>query len=121
MSHVKIEAQPVQLTEGAVRQLRKIQESERIPSDHGLRIGVKGGGCSGFSYVLGFDVEKEGDSVYELPERSELFVAEGVEGVAFKVDLAGGGCVEGAEDVEKGAFPAAAGPGDGDDLPGQDF
>ncbi|MFM8361444.1 MAG: HesB/IscA family protein [Haliscomenobacter sp.] len=66
MSHVNTEAQPVQLTEGAVRQLRKIQESERIPSDHGLRIGVKGGGCSGFSYVLGFDVEKEGDSVYEI-------------------------------------------------------
>ena len=66
MSHVKIEAQPVQLSEGAVRQLRNIQESEHIPSDHGLRIGVKGGGCSGFSYVLGFDVEKEGDSIYEI-------------------------------------------------------
>ena len=31
-----------------------------------MRIGVKGGGCSGFSYVLGFDIQKEKDDVYEM-------------------------------------------------------
>lgn len=29
-----------------------------------LRIGVKGGGCSGLTYVLGFDAKKEGDAAY---------------------------------------------------------
>lgn len=30
-----------------------------------LRIGVKGGGCSGLSYVLGFDDKQENDELYE--------------------------------------------------------
>ena len=34
-------------------------EEQKVPTDHGLRVGVKGGGCSGFSYILGFDVQKE--------------------------------------------------------------
>lgn len=31
-----------------------------------LRIGVKGGGCSGLSYVLGFDKKQEGDNEFEI-------------------------------------------------------
>lgn len=31
-----------------------------------LRVGVKGGGCSGLSYLLGFDQRKEGDVEYEF-------------------------------------------------------
>ena len=31
-----------------------------------LRIGVKGGGCSGMTYVLGFDAKGEGDDVYDF-------------------------------------------------------
>jgi iron-sulfur cluster assembly protein len=46
---------PVSLTEGAVEQLNLIRNQENIPADYCLRFGVKGGGCSGFSYVLGFD------------------------------------------------------------------
>ncbi len=57
---------PVTITESAIRELRAIKEAQNIPDDHGLRIGVKGGGCSGFSYILGFDLEKEKDQVYEL-------------------------------------------------------
>ena len=59
-------AQPVTLTEGAVTQLKRIMEQQKLPDDHGLRIGVKGGGCSGFTYILGFDVQKEKDDTFEI-------------------------------------------------------
>ncbi|MEN0045849.1 MAG: iron-sulfur cluster assembly accessory protein [Bacteroidota bacterium] len=58
--------QPLTLTEGAVKQLKRIAGEQNIPADHGLRIGVKGGGCSGFSYILGFDLQKENDQVFEI-------------------------------------------------------
>ena len=58
--------QPVSLTPSAVEQLKRIFKEQSIPEDHGLRIGVKGGGCSGFSYVLGFDKKKETDDEYEI-------------------------------------------------------
>ena len=66
MSEVKTDLQPRQLTDGALRQLLRIKLEENIPDDHGLRVGVKGGGCTGFTYVLGFDVQKDGDTVYEI-------------------------------------------------------
>ena len=56
---------PVKLTAGAITQLKRIREEQHVPADFGLRIGVKGGGCSGFSYLLGFDEQKEKDTVYE--------------------------------------------------------
>src|ERR1700712_5460870 len=31
----------------------------------GLRVGVKGGGCSGFQYNLAFDEKRDGDEVFE--------------------------------------------------------
>lgn len=31
----------------------------------GLRVGVKGGGCSGFQYQLAFDEQRDGDVVFE--------------------------------------------------------
>lgn len=58
--------QPITLTEGAVSQLKRIMEQQDIPEGHGLRVGVKGGGCSGFSYILGFDVQKEQDEIHEI-------------------------------------------------------
>ncbi len=58
--------QPISLTPGAVEQLHTIMESQNIPGEHGLRIGVKGGGCSGFSYVLGFDAKTEQDDEFEI-------------------------------------------------------
>lgn len=66
MSAVKTAIDPITLTPGAVKQLQKIRDDQSVPDDHGLRVGVKGGGCSGFSYVLGFDVQKEKDDVYEI-------------------------------------------------------
>lgn len=62
----KLITQPITLTDGAVKQLIRIRDEQNVPGDHGLRVGVKGGGCSGFSYVLGFDVKKEKDEVYQI-------------------------------------------------------
>ncbi len=64
MKEVKLES-PVSLTEGAIKQLQQIKEEKGVPDDYGLRVGVKGGGCSGFSYILGFDSKKEEDDLYE--------------------------------------------------------
>jgi iron-sulfur cluster assembly protein len=65
MSHTaETIAAPVTLTEGAVHELNRIKEDQNIPENYGLRIGVKGGGCSGFTYILGFDEVKEGDEFF---------------------------------------------------------
>lgn len=58
--------QPITLTDGAVKQLLRIKEEQNIPDEYGLRVGVKGGGCSGFSYILGFDQRNEGDESHEI-------------------------------------------------------
>lgn len=57
---------PISITSSAVSQLKKIKKSENIPEEHGLRVGIKGGGCAGFSYVLGFDSQGESDDVFEI-------------------------------------------------------
>lgn len=56
---------PVTLTPGALDQLQRIRTEQGVPDEYGLRVGVKGGGCSGFSYILGFDEAKAQDSIYE--------------------------------------------------------
>lgn len=53
-----VEQIPIQITETALIQLNRIREEQGIPLDFGLRVGVRGGGCSGFSYTLGFDSKK---------------------------------------------------------------
>lgn len=57
---------PVSITTGAITQLRRLMQEQNIPEGYGLRVGVKGGGCSGFSYLLGFDVQKDKDQVFEI-------------------------------------------------------
>ncbi len=57
----------ITLTEKAAEQVSAIRKQNNIPETHGLRVGVKGGGCSGLTYVLGFDAEpKQGDKIFEL-------------------------------------------------------
>ncbi len=57
---------PIKLTEGAIKQIKILVEEKHVPENYGLRVGIKGGGCSGFSYVLGFDEKSEKDEAYEI-------------------------------------------------------
>jgi iron-sulfur cluster assembly protein len=57
----------ISLTAKAAAQVEKLKKENNIPGEHGLRLGVKGGGCSGLSYVLGFDEHpKENDKVFAV-------------------------------------------------------
>ena len=64
----KIPTPPVHITERALREIRHIISTKNIPGGYGLRIGVKGGGCAGQSYMLGFDEKTDADDVYMLEE-----------------------------------------------------
>lgn len=56
----------ITLSEKAFAEVKKIMEQNKIPDTYGLRVGVKGGGCSGLSYSLGFDSEaRAGDKILE--------------------------------------------------------
>ncbi len=56
----------ISLTDRAQNEIRRILEEKHAASaTMGLRVGVKGGGCSGLSYVLEFDARKEKDHVLE--------------------------------------------------------
>lgn len=57
----------IRITDKAALQIRRLKEDNQIPAAHGLRLGVKGGGCSGLSYVLAFDEQpKEKDHVLQI-------------------------------------------------------
>ena len=57
---------PVQFTAGAVAEIKRLMNEPSFNPAFQLRIGVKGGGCSGLSYVLGFDEKKESDATYTI-------------------------------------------------------
>ena len=64
-------AQELLVTPSAVKRIRVILANEGIsPAEGGLRLGVKGGGCSGFSYAIGFDAHPR--------ERDHIFTFDGV-------------------------------------------
>ena len=45
------------LSENAVKKVRELKQAQSLPENVFLRMGVKGGGCSGMSYSLEFDSE----------------------------------------------------------------
>lgn len=57
---------PVSFTDGAKEEIIRLMSEESFDKTKRLRIGVKGGGCSGLSYVLGFDDEQEGDEFFDV-------------------------------------------------------
>ena len=65
-TNVHVEAPPVQFTENAISELHRLKSELTVEGESFLRIGVKGGGCSGLSYLLAFDKKEEGDREYEV-------------------------------------------------------
>lgn len=60
---------PVALTDKAVRMVQLTREEEGLQPESGLRVAVRGGGCSGFEYALDFETEeRENDFVYQQGE-----------------------------------------------------
>lgn len=59
------DSKDVKLTERAAKQVRKIKQDENLDDELYLRVAVEGGGCSGLSYKLGFDIRTDQDEVVE--------------------------------------------------------
>lgn len=57
---------PIQLSDRAASEIKKIMATKDIPEGFSLRVGVRGGGCSGMSYILGFDKLREHDTSFEI-------------------------------------------------------
>ncbi len=57
---------PLSLSEGAIRELHRLMAEPGFEPDQQLRIGVKGGGCSGLYYSLGFDKQEADDALFEI-------------------------------------------------------
>jgi len=55
----------VTLTDIAADKVRGFLSSQEAEGDVGLRVGVRGGGCSGFQYALALDERKDEDHVFE--------------------------------------------------------
>ena len=59
---------PLHLTENAAIEIKKVIAEQKMSDKVALRIGVAGGGCSGFEYKLGFDehVDEQNDTICEM-------------------------------------------------------
>ena len=92
---------PIMLSETAAKEIRKIVQDNNLPADKTrLRVGVKGGGCSGFSYMLDLTEEEPTDADEQLEShgvpilcdmKSYLYL-NGVE-IDFKDEVMGRGFV----------------------------
>lgn len=62
------EKAPITFTDSARKEIQRLW-ANKDKNDHShLRIGVKGGGCSGLSYLLGFEEKEEKDTLYLVGE-----------------------------------------------------
>lgn len=73
----------ITITEKAAHEIQRVIGEQKLPEETVLRIGVAGGGCSGFQYSLGFDnaADAAKDDVSEqhgirvaIDKKSDLFL-----------------------------------------------
>lgn len=91
----------ITLTEKAASEVKRLIEAQNLPEATALRVGVRGGGCSGLSYSLNFDAEsKENDRSFDcngvklvVDSKSFLYLsgttldyADGLNGSGFTFD-----------------------------------
>ena len=56
----------IKITRHAAVKIKEVFEANGMPENACLRVGIKGGGCSGFSYTLDVsDEPADGDEVFE--------------------------------------------------------
>jgi len=86
----------ITLSPGALSEVKRLLEKENKP-ELALRVGVRAGGCSGMSYMLGFDTARPDDKVQEVAgvkvlvdpksasylEGTQLDYADGLQGKGF--------------------------------------
>src|SRR5881394_3801775 len=60
---------PVMLSENAAGAIKKIIQDQGLPENTRLRVGVKGGGCSGFSYMLDLVEEDRSEMDEEVEDK----------------------------------------------------
>ena len=91
-----IEAPIVILTDAAVEEIRRLMDVQDL-SEGGLRLGVKGGGCSGLSYTINFDDKIgefdticEKDGVKGIVDAKSAIYLEGMQ-LDYEKDLVSGG------------------------------
>ena len=91
----------ISLTDKGAEKVREfLAQQSAVADTSGLRVGVRGGGCSGFQYALAFDEQRDGDTVFEeqgirllvdrpsLPyvKGSVIDFVDGFQGAGFKVE-----------------------------------
>ena len=59
-------ASPVTLTQNAVIEVKRLMNEEGFDTNNKLRVGVKGGGCSGMTYIMAFDLPTDKDETFEI-------------------------------------------------------
>ncbi len=57
---------PVTFTAGAINEIKRLMNEEDFDASQYLRVGVRGGGCSGMTYVLGFEKIEDKDEIFEI-------------------------------------------------------
>ena len=92
---------PLVVTETAAREVDTIIQQQGLdPTKIKLRVGVKGGGCSGFSYILDLtEVQKESDEVWSCTFNRRGTKATEAAAVGTAVATAGGTAVAVSEPV----------------------
>jgi iron-sulfur cluster assembly accessory protein len=82
---------PVSLTASAVAEVKRLMQEPGFEAGNCLRLGVKGGGCSGMSYVLEFGKPEAGDESWDVEGVPVLMTpAHGMYLYGMEVDYQGG-------------------------------
>ena len=82
---------PVTFTESAVAEIKRLMTEPGFDNSNKLRVGVKGGGCSGMTYVLTFDAPTEKDENFEIEGISCIMdKTHGIYLMGMEVDWQGG-------------------------------